>query len=70
MVSVVLIPGASAPAGINAIKSLRMANFKGKIIATDSSPLSAGFFMADSGVEIPEADDNSFIDRLFEIIKE
>jgi carbamoyl-phosphate synthase large subunit len=70
MISVVLIPGASAPAGINAIKSLRMANFKGKIIATDSSPLSAGFFMADSGVEIPEAEDNSFIDRLFEIIKE
>lgn len=70
MISVVLIPGASAPAGINAIKSLKMANFKGKIIATDSSPLSAGFFMADNSEEIPEAEDSSFIDRLFEIIKQ
>jgi len=43
-ISVVLIPGAAAPAGINAIKSLRMGSYKGKIVATDSSYLSAGFF--------------------------
>lgn len=65
----VLIPGASGPAGINTIKSLKMVRFGGKIIATDSSPLSAGFFMADSSEVIPEANHYSFVDRLFEIVK-
>src|SRR2546422_5171070 len=65
----VLIPGASGPAGINTIKSLKMVNFGGKIVATDSSPLSAGFFMADCSEVIPEADHYSYVDRLFEIVK-
>jgi carbamoyl-phosphate synthase large subunit len=68
-ISVVLIPGAAAPSGINAIKSLRMAGYKGKIVATDSSYLSAGFFMSDFNEVIPEADDRSFLQRLLEIIK-
>jgi len=67
--STVLIPGAAAPAGINTIKSLKIANFKGKIVATDASSLSAGFFMADVNEVIPEADDQSFVDRLFEIVR-
>ncbi len=67
--SSVIIPGASGPAGINTIKSLKMANFKGKIIATDSSTLSAGFFMADISEVLPEANHSAYIDRLFEIIK-
>ena len=46
-----------------------MANFGGKIVATDSSPLSAGFFMADNGEVISEANHYSFVDRLFEIVK-
>ena len=65
----VLVPGAAAPAGINTIKSLRMAGFGGKIIATDSNSLCAGFFMADANEVIPEADDHSFADRLFKIVK-
>jgi carbamoyl-phosphate synthase large subunit len=65
----VLVPGASAPAGINTIKSLRMAGFGGKILATDSSSLCAGFFMADANEVIPEADDHSFVDMLFKIVK-
>jgi carbamoyl-phosphate synthase large subunit len=69
MTSTVLVPGAAAPAGINTIKSLRMAGFGGKILATDSSSLSAGFFMADANEVIPEADDHSFVDRLFRIVK-
>ena len=63
MLSTVLIPGASGPAGINVIKSLKMANFDGKIVATDSSPLSAGFFMADTSEVIPEAIHHSFVDK-------
>ena len=46
-----------------------MVNFDGKIVATDSSPLSAGFFMADVGEMTPEANHDSFVDRLFEIVK-
>jgi carbamoyl-phosphate synthase large subunit len=69
MTSTVLVPGAAGPAGINTIKSLRMAGFGGKIIATDSSSLCAGFFMADANEVIPEAEDHSFVDRLFRIVK-
>ena len=68
-ISVVLIPGAAAPSGINAIKSLRIARYKGKIVATDSSYLSAGFLMSDFNEVIPEADDRSFLQRLLEITK-
>jgi carbamoyl-phosphate synthase large subunit len=46
-----------------------MAGYKGKIVATDSSYLSAGFFMSDFNEVIPEADDRSFLQRLLEIIK-
>jgi carbamoyl-phosphate synthase large subunit len=66
---VVLVPGAAAPSGINTIKSLRMANFPGKIVATDSTSLSAGFFMADVSEILPEADAQYYVKRLFEIVK-
>ena len=45
-----------------------MGGYKGKILATDSSSLSAGFFMSDINEVIPEADNASFLDRLFEIV--
>ncbi len=67
--STVLVPGAAGPAGINTIKSLKMAGFGGKILSTDSSSLSAGFLMADINEVIPQADEHSFLDRLFQIIK-
>jgi carbamoyl-phosphate synthase large subunit len=67
-IKTILVPGSSAPAGINTIKSLRMGGYKGKIVATDSSSLSAGFFMSDINEVIPEADNASFLDRLFEIV--
>jgi carbamoyl-phosphate synthase large subunit len=68
-VSTIIVPGAAAPAGINAIKSLRMGGFQGKIVATDSSYLSPGFFMCEVNEVIPEADDHSFIDRINEIVE-
>lgn len=64
----VLVPGADGPAGINTIKSLRLAKFSGKIVASDSSPISAGFFMSDASEIIPEADNALFLDRLMNII--
>lgn len=67
--STILVPGAAAPAGINAIKSLRVGGFKGKIVATDSSYLSPGFFMCDVNEVIPEADNHFFIDRLNQIVE-
>ena len=66
----VLVPGAGGPAGINTIKSLRIIPFKGKIVATDSDNLSAGFFLSDFYYIMPRFDDASFIDNLLKIIKE
>jgi carbamoyl-phosphate synthase large subunit len=66
---VVLVPGASAPAGINTIKSLKMTKFSGKIVATDSTTLSAGFFMADANEVLPETDTRYYVKRLFEIVE-
>ena len=62
------MPGADGPAGINTIKSLRMSKFSGKIVASDPSPISAGFFMADASEIIPEADNTLFKDHLFKIV--
>ena len=66
----VLVPGAGGPAGINTIKSLKIIPFKGKIVATDSDNLSAGFFLSDLHYIMPRVDDASFIDTLLKIIKE
>jgi carbamoyl-phosphate synthase large subunit len=66
--STILVPGASAPAGINTIKSLRMVKYPVRIIASDSNPNSAGFFMADLKEVLPEANSKLFVDRLFEIV--
>ncbi|MEJ7642642.1 MAG: hypothetical protein WKF36_10695, partial [Candidatus Nitrosocosmicus sp.] len=61
-VSNVLVPGASAPAGINTIKSLKLANFKGKVLSTDSNALSAGFYLSDYSEVIPEVDSNNYLE--------
>jgi carbamoyl-phosphate synthase large subunit len=66
----VLVPSSAAPAGINAIKSLKIAGFEGNIIATDADPLSAGFFLASRYEVVPKSEDEEpFINRLFEIIR-
>ena len=67
-ISTVLIPGASAPAGINTIKSLRLSDFKGKILSTDSNNLSAGFFLSDYYEVIPEAEADDYLEVLLNII--
>jgi carbamoyl-phosphate synthase large subunit len=66
----VLVPGAAAPAGINTVKSLKMANFSLKVIGTDSDPLAAGAFLADLFYVMPEVKEESlFVDKLFELVK-
>jgi carbamoyl-phosphate synthase large subunit len=67
-VSNVLVPGASAPAGINTIKSLKLCNFKGKILSIDSNELSAGFYLSDYKEVIPETDNKNYLNVLFKII--
>ncbi len=66
----ILISGAGAAAGIGAIKSLRLANFSGKITAIDSSDYSAGFYLADRNYVVPRARNPKYIGRLFEIVEE
>ena len=66
----VIVPGAANPAGINTIKSLRMARFEGKIIATDSCELSAGFFMASAYVVMPNViDEENYMIKLEDLIR-
>ena len=67
-ISTVLIPGASAPAGINTIKSLRLSDFSGKILSTDSNSLSAGFYLSDYYEVIPEAEADDYLEVLLNII--
>ncbi|MDQ4101566.1 MAG: ATP-grasp domain-containing protein [Thermoproteota archaeon] len=65
----ILVPGAAGPAGINTIKSLKMAGFKGKIVATDSSKLSAGFFMASAYAIMPKVvDELNYMGKLEHVI--
>jgi carbamoyl-phosphate synthase large subunit len=66
--STILVPSASAPAGINTIKSLRMVKYPVRIVASDTNPISAGFFMSDAHEVLPEIDSKLYITRLFEII--
>jgi carbamoyl-phosphate synthase large subunit len=64
----VLVPGASAPAAINTIKSLKMVNYPVKIISSDTNPISAGFYLSDAHEVLPEVENESYTTRLFEII--
>ena len=66
--STILVPSASAPAGINTIKSLKMVKYPVRIIASDSNPISAGFFMSDAHEVLPEVDSKLYITRLLEIV--
>jgi len=64
----VLIPGAGGEAGIGAIKALRLAGYRGRIVATDADPLSAGLELADAGAVLPPAASPDFFDRAIEFI--
>lgn len=64
----ILVPGAGGFAAVNVIKSLRKINFKGKIITTDSNPLSVGFYLSDSYYVLPKIDDENFMDNANEIL--
>lgn len=67
----VLVPGAAGPAGINTIKSLKMARFDGKIVATDSSKISAGFFMASAYEIMPKVvDEVNYMTKLEQVIND
>jgi carbamoyl-phosphate synthase large subunit len=66
----VLIPGAGGAAGIGAIKALHLAGYRGRIVATDSDPLSPGLEMADVGAVVPPAAAPDFFLRAREIIRD
>jgi carbamoyl-phosphate synthase large subunit len=70
-VACVLVPGAAGPAGINTIKSLRMGDYKGTIVATDSSDLAAGFFLASDHSVLPEVrDTEQYAKRLLGLVSQ
>ena len=67
--STILVPSASAPAGINTIKSLKMVKYPVRIVASDSNPISAGFFMSDAHEVLPEIDSKLYVSRLLDIVE-
>lgn len=66
--SAILVPGASAPAAINTIKSLKMVKYPVRIVSSDTNPVSAGFYMSDAHELLPEIESKLYLTRLFEII--
>lgn len=66
--STILVPGASAPAAINTIKSLKMVKYPVRIVSSDTNPISAGFYMSDAHELLPEIESKSYLSTLFEII--
>jgi len=66
--STILVPGASAPAAINTIKSLKMVKYPVRIVSSDTNPISAGFYMSDAHELLPEIECKTYLSRLFEII--
>lgn len=65
----VLIPGGGGAAGIGAIKSLKMCKHQGKIVASDSNLLSAGFYLADKGYVVPPANSPSFFREAMKLLE-
>ncbi|MGE0681514.1 MAG: ATP-grasp domain-containing protein [Candidatus Binatia bacterium] len=65
----VLLPGGGGTAAMCALKSLRMANFQGKIVTTDADPLSPAFFLADAYATLPPISDPRFFDCALEVIE-
>jgi carbamoyl-phosphate synthase large subunit len=66
----VLVPGAGGAAAVGAIKSLRLAGFRGRIVSTDANPLSAGFHLSDAFRVMPRAKDPGFLPALMRLIEE
>lgn len=65
----VLLPGGGGTAAVCALKSLRMAGFRGRIVSTDADPLSPGFFLADAYATLPLISDPQFFTRALEVIE-
>jgi carbamoyl-phosphate synthase large subunit len=65
----VLVPGAGGAAAIGAIKALRMAGYRGQIVATDVDALSPGLELADVGAVLPRATAPDFLPRAMELMR-
>lgn len=70
MSQTVLVPGAGGAAAISTIKSLRLADFDGRIVSTDADPLSAGFYLSDGFRIVPKAKDPEFYAEVRRLIDE
>lgn len=64
----ILVPGAAGAAGIGALRWLRESHFDGRLLATDSEPLSAGFFFCDASFVIGDIAEEPCFVRLLELI--
>jgi carbamoyl-phosphate synthase large subunit len=66
-----MVPGAAGPAGINTIKSLRMGGYSGSIIATDSSRLASGFYLASKHYILPQvSQEQEYAEKLLSVVSD
>lgn len=65
----VLLPGGGGDAAIGAMRSLRRAGFRGRIVSTDANPLSTGLYLADAHHVLPPIKDETFFERALEVIE-
>ena len=65
----VLLPGGGGAAAISALKSLRLAGFRGRIVSTDIDRLAPAIFLADVGATLPPSTDPRFFGCALELIE-
>ncbi len=66
----VLVTGAGALLGQGIIRSLRDSSLRPTIVAVDPSPLSAGFYWADSAHLVPMANDPQYLEEMRKILNQ
>jgi len=64
----ILVPGAAGAAAVGAIRWLKSSGFAGRIVATETNPLAAGFVFADRGVVIADISESTNFTSLLQLI--
>src|SRR5919198_3431995 len=75
MIANVMVTAAGGIIGQGIIKSLKLSNTLGhspvlyKIFATDSNPLAAGLFRSDTGIIVPHAKSEDYVDIITDVCR-
>lgn len=65
----ILLPGGGAAAAVGVIKSLRLAGYRGRLVATDADPVAVGARLADAFYVLPPAHREDFFPAALRVIE-